>query len=343
MHNPRFCAEKRPRFFRSTTLLSGIAVATLALTLTGGAATAKPGADYSAAKSPASFENIQWESTPDPVFTDPDDGMAKDPSIFFAKGQYYMFYTGTLPGFQGGGQAGEPWTLEFATSPDGVDWTKQGTLLEADCGGWEACRVQAPSKPIFHQGKFYMFYTGGPRTPTNIIYTGYATSTDLVHWTKEGQITQTVAQPQNVNRANDMYIFKDRGSFYMFYTTYGTNGEQIFKRESKDLVNWSEPELTGAEGEGTTIWKEGTTYYLLAAQGFSGLGEDYHLYGSSTLDNFQEIGLANLDRPSFASGSLGHGDVIDMGSEIWFYFQGTNDGGKTFDVGLAKHKKLHPN
>lgn len=43
-----------------------------------------------------------------------------------------------------------------------------------------------------------------------------------------------------------------------------------------------------------------------------------------------------MNVPKWASGAFGHGDVLRHGDEYWFYFQGTDNGGKSFLIGLAK-------
>jgi hypothetical protein len=271
-------------------------------------------------------KRIRWQAKADPVYIEPDDDFVKDPSVLQAEGRYYMFYTAAAPGFQGGRP---PWRIDYATSPDGLRWTKQGTAFAANAGTWEAGRVQAPSRPILFKGEYYMFYGGGPREPVNRVYTGFATSKDLVHWTKHPEVVEHGA------KANDPFVMEDRGRFYLFYTTYDEH-EPIFYRTSTDLRTWSDPVGTGADGEGTTVWKaEGGGYYLAACTGYSGRGEYYKLFYSQTLTGFRDLGRFDMDVPPFAADSFGHGDVLLRGGEAWLYFQGTRTGGRTFRIGLA--------
>jgi len=285
------------------------------------------------AQTPGTVKGIPWEARAKPVYVDPDDDFAKDPSVFQADGKFYMFYTGAAPGFQGGTG---PWRIEYAVSPDGLTWTKQGTAFAADDDTWEAGRVQAPSKPIRFKGQYFMFYAGGPRQPANKVFTGFVTSKDLIHWTKHPQIVR------HDPKANDPFIFEEGGVFYLFYTTYDEK-EPIFYRTSTDLLTWSDPVRTGADGEGTSIWKaEGGGYYLVACTGYSGKGEFYKLFYSEKLTGFKDLGKIDMDVPTWASDSFGHGDVIRVGDEDRFYFQGTHDGGKSFQIGLATHKIDRP-
>jgi hypothetical protein len=124
---------------------------------------------------------IKWKAYPEPVFTDPDDDFAKDPSVLKTRDRFYMFYTGATPGAQGQGKWNfSAWQIEYATSADGLNWIKQGISFKADSNTWEAGRVQAPSRPVWYKGRYYIFYTGGPRAPKNLIYTGFATSSGKV-------------------------------------------------------------------------------------------------------------------------------------------------------------------
>jgi predicted GH43/DUF377 family glycosyl hydrolase len=278
------------------------------------------------------LSTIIWKALPEPVYTDPDDDFVKDPSVLKTKKQFYMFYTGATPGAQGQGKWNfSTWQIEYATSPDGLKWIKQGISFKADSNTWEAGRVQAPSRPIWHKGKYYIFYTGGPRSPKNLIYTGFATSKDLIHWTKNPKII-----PQNVERANDISIFREGKIFYMFYTTYNNDGEPVFYRTSRDLENWSEPVKTGADGEGSSVWKENGIYYMVACLGYSGKGEIYKLYSSPNLTGFKDRGPVLTEIPAFAADAYGHGDVIKVGNEYRLYFQGTCERGKSFKIGLAR-------
>lgn len=61
-----------------------------------------------------------WQALEGPVYTDPEDDWAKDPSIIKAGDTYYMFYTSANPWQDtGAGGKGEP-RIDYATSPDGL-------------------------------------------------------------------------------------------------------------------------------------------------------------------------------------------------------------------------------
>ena len=268
-----------------------------------------------------------WQAAESPVYIDPDDDWAKDPSVIKAGDAYFMYYTSANPWQDtGAGGKGEP-RIDYATSSDGLKWTWQGLAIgKGKPGDWDDARPQAPAKPLLKDGVYYMYYAGAGKTVT----TGFATSTDLRHWTKH---------PGNPvlheGKVNDPYIYIENGTYYLFYTS---GGDQVYYVTSTNLTEWSSPPVfTGAIGEGSIVLKDGPTYTLFACVGWSHRGEFYKVYTSTNLAQpFTDQGKIQINTPKFASGSLSHGDILRQGDEYWFYFQGTCDVGKTFQIGLAK-------
>jgi hypothetical protein len=277
---------------------------------------------------------VSWAALPEPVYQEPDYDFVKDPSVFCDdSGTYHMFYTGSASGFQG--KSPPPWRIDHAVSPDGANWTKSGTAFTANCENWEQGRVQAPSKPIWLQGKYYLFYAGGPRTPENICRIGYATSTDLKNWVKNPHYVVSHKNGGR-NKANDPFVFKEGDVFYLFYTTYPKKRpEAVYYRTSTDLQHWSKPVGTGSWGEGVVVWKQFGRYFMLAAVGSSSRGEVYSSFDGASLDAFKDRGTLEMNRPSFATSSWGHGDIVFQDDVPRLYFQGTRDGGQSFQIGIA--------
>ena len=285
------------------------------------------GAESPAGSPEAQVATTAWQAAESPVYCDPDDDWGKDPSIIKAGDTYYMYYTSANP-WQGDGCGGkgEP-RIDYATSPDGLIWTRQGVAIpKGNPGDWDDARSQAPAKPILKDGVYYMYYAGAGKSVT----TGYATSTDLRHWTKHP------GDPVlRKGKVNDPFIFIEDGRYYLFFTA---GGDEVYYVTSTNLVDWSPtPVFTGAIGEGSIVLKDGPTYTILACVGWSHNGEYYKAYTSQSLAaKFTDNGRIKINTPKFAAGSLSHGDIIRQGDEYWFYFQGTCDVGKRFQVGLAK-------
>ena len=270
-----------------------------------------------------------WQAAEVPVFRDPDDDWAKDPSVIRVGDTWYMYYTSANPWQDDGcGGKGDP-RIDYATSPDGLKWTYQGlSIPKGKPGEWDEERPQAPAKPILKDGVYYMYYAG--KCAKSPVATGFATSTDLRHWTKH---------PGNpvlkIGKCNDPFIWFEDGTYYLFYTS---GGDSIFYVTSKNLVDWSaKPVATGAVGEGSIVIKDGPTYTLFGCIGFSGNGEYYKAYTTRDLNKpFADNGRIKINTPEFAKGTLSHGDIVRQGDDYWFYFQGTRDFGKRFQIGLAK-------
>ncbi|MCY3018267.1 MAG: family 43 glycosylhydrolase [Planctomycetota bacterium] len=279
------------------------------------------------AGSAAQVATTAWQAAESPVYCDPNDDWAKDPSVIKAGDTYYMYYTSANP-WQGDGSGGkgEP-RIDYATSPDGLKWTYQGLAIpKGKPGDWDDERPQAPAKPILKDGVYYMYYAGAGKGVT----TGYATSTDLRHWTKH-QGDPVLRK----GKVNDPFIYVEDGRYYLFFIT---GGDAIYYVTSTNLVDWSpEPVYTGATGEGSIVIKDGPTYTLFGCIGWSHKGEYYKAYTSQSLTTkFADNGRIKIDTPKFAAGSLSHGDIFRHGDEYWFYFQATCDVGRRFQVGLAK-------
>lgn len=98
-------------------------------------------------------------------------------SVQVAAGVYKMWYVG-----QGGDAATA--RIGYATSTNGVDWTKYDGNPVVDVGpqgSWEDYRVLYPSV-LFHDGMYEMWYTGSTLPLSNQV--GHALSADGVEWTK---------------------------------------------------------------------------------------------------------------------------------------------------------------
>lgn len=122
-----------------------------------------------------------WRTAEVPIYQDPDDDWAKDPSVIQVRDTWYMYYTSANPWKPDGGK-GES-RIDYATSPDGLKWTYQGpSIPKGKPGEWDEERPQAPAKPILKDGIYYMYYAG--KNPKRAVEIGYATSKDLRHWTK---------------------------------------------------------------------------------------------------------------------------------------------------------------
>ncbi len=138
--------------------------------------------------------------------------------VIYENGAYKMWYTG--------GPNTTQYKIGYATSPDGINWTKHpsnpvlGPGTDAwEAGGVEACYVL----PV--TGGYKMWYTGYNASVT-IPCIGYATSGDGILWQKD-TLNNPILEPGNPGEWDDTFIFKPSiifkdNIYYMWYT--GTGG-----------------------------------------------------------------------------------------------------------------------
>jgi len=146
-----------------------------------------------------------------------DDIHVYSPSVLFEDGVYKMWYTG---------YDGYSYRIGYATSLDGIVWTKYKGNPVLDLGSpgeWDDGHVSGPSV-LFEDGTYKMWYPGSGYNWRFRI--GYATSTDGIVWTKyednEGNPVLSWGEPD----AWDSYrvfcpsvLFED-GTYKMWYTGY---------------------------------------------------------------------------------------------------------------------------
>ena len=111
---------------------------------------------------------------PIPVVDHAASNHVNDPSVVWAQGMFYMYYTEA--------PIGEEDEVHLATSADGITWEKQGAVIDVGApGSWESDRVGRPSV-LYEEGEFRMWYDGQIYGVAR--HVGYATSSDGLTWTK---------------------------------------------------------------------------------------------------------------------------------------------------------------
>jgi len=90
--------------------------------------------------------------------------------------RYEMWYAGSP------GSPLRPYRIGFATSPNGISWTKHpNPVLTPTAGTWDEATVEGPIV-LRENGQYKMWYTGWCPDTIGI---GYATSPDGISWQKK--------------------------------------------------------------------------------------------------------------------------------------------------------------
>lgn len=177
------------------------------------------------------------------------------------KGDWHAWYAGD-PG-------GRAWSIGYATSTDGVTWSKYGgnPIINPGTGGsWDSGFI-VPSCILKEENIYYMFYWGGSNPNDSTTWqAGYATSTDKINWTKyAGNPIFSGIVDEWDDGILDYDVINVSGTYYMFYQGNVASGatSAIGVATSTDKVNWSRaatnPFPRGANGTWDDEWNEGPT------------------------------------------------------------------------------------
>jgi predicted GH43/DUF377 family glycosyl hydrolase len=156
------------------------------------------------------------------------------PGIVKKDGVYHLWYTG---------QAGGGSRIGYATSPDGINFTRQSTepVLKPELA-WEKVAVMSPHVNWDkEEGIFKMWYSGGEQYEPNAI--GYATSKDGLHWEKYVENPSFASNPDckwEQHKATGCQIIKRENDYLMFYIGFrDEHFAQIGMAKSPDgIKNW---------------------------------------------------------------------------------------------------------
>jgi len=139
---------------------------------------------------------------------------------------YQMWYTG----YDG------PHGIGYATSPDGVNWTKHPGNPVVSTGTWDSL-VLFVGSVLYDQGTstYRLWYTGGNAffRPLEV---GYATSPDGINWIKHG--SPVFSSGQTVEWINNHVNVILQNDTYEMYFSSSTGDIRV--ATSVDGINWTE-------------------------------------------------------------------------------------------------------
>ncbi|MCF8275609.1 MAG: T9SS type A sorting domain-containing protein [Flavobacteriales bacterium] len=173
-----------------------------------------------------SADGISWTKHGNPVLqvgtaNEWDNGFLEGPSVVKDGSTYQMWYCGydvTVNGSPTDGKA----SIGYATSTDGINWTKYANnpIMVTGVGNWESVYVQDPHVIKDDLG-YYMWYGGGSDDSHYDQQVGYATSFDGINWGKSPlNPVLTRGNPGDWDQlvASFPSVINDGGGYKMWYT-----------------------------------------------------------------------------------------------------------------------------
>lgn len=205
---------------------------------------------------------VNWTRQSGPIFS-PSSSAGFDhydvanPIVWKEASTWYMLYSGRPT------QTGDS-HMGLATSSNGTTWTRSGDVMAGQCG-WDN-HIVGPASVIKESGTYRVYYTGidSYATVQNSDFAnfkiGFATSTDLIHWSEKdnGVCRQPVLSGVPGAGAWDIgvlepFVQKFGNIYYMWYqgnTDPITNHSAIGLATSTDGIIWAR-----ASGNPTLSWR----------------------------------------------------------------------------------------
>ena len=138
----------------------------------------------------------------------------------------------------------------YANSTDGVNWNKQGMVMDIGSTGQLDDESARPYHLLKENGEYKLWYGGFDGSNYRMLY---ANSTDGLSWTKQG-IAINLGSPGSLD---DMHIgggsvMNDNGIYRMWYSGHDGSTYRILYADSNDGLSWTKHGLAldkGSAGE----------------------------------------------------------------------------------------------
>jgi predicted GH43/DUF377 family glycosyl hydrolase len=152
-----------------------------------------------------------------------DQDVAGHGSILFEDSTYKLWYHAI--GDQGA-------VIAYATSPDGINWTKEGPVLLPDPLGWDDGGLWGPTV-IKVVDDYWMWYSAGSSSYDTSI--GFASSTDGTTWTRSADPVISIPG-KNIG---DPTVLLEGETFKIWFHSFLEG--IIYYAESDDGIDWGTP------------------------------------------------------------------------------------------------------
>lgn len=263
-----------------------------------------------------------------------DDEWLDTPEILWDGTEYKLYYYGDSTYFQGQSHT----AIGLATSPDGINWTRQGVVLEKGAlGDWDGKFIESPAAYYDTiSGVYALLYSGVDTAGWGKI--GLTVSADGYNWIKYP--SYPVMSVGTYPSWNDISVavpalIETNGIFEMWYSGISyDNGQYDSARVgyavSLNGMDWiqypNNPVLHSLPGENSSFWAvdvlfdETSNQYLMYY-------EDFWLYGDSLdPDTVNAIFMATAPRDVMFSSSctvqISNDTIVHPGNPVQLYATG---------------------
>jgi len=161
------------------------------------------------------------------------------PRIIFDGSTYHMWYFGNKS------NSNPIYRIGYATSPDGIHWTKADSvnpvLPLGEPGTWDDA-THAGHSYFFDADTFHLWFVGGdepPTTPTRRYRIGYAKSGDGITWEKHPEPVFYGAGSWDSLKIHNPCVIVDSSGYHMWYQgKYGLNYRIGYATSPDGIHNW---------------------------------------------------------------------------------------------------------
>ena len=184
---------------------------------------------------------IKWKmNAGNPVLRQSEDGWDAehyyfdDPTVVKRNGVYHMWYA-SAENLRGG----ETFWIAYATSRDGITWTKYGSVLGPGAGGeWMEKGAMSPAV-IDDEGVFKMWFVGANQPENYHHGIGYASSRDGMTWKVDPE--PVIPTGTSIGATWHPAVLKREGLYYLFTgiaNSPAANPMDILLFTSTDGASW---------------------------------------------------------------------------------------------------------
>ncbi|WP_238006636.1 family 43 glycosylhydrolase [Dactylosporangium sp. AC04546] len=247
------------------------------------------------------------------------DGWYADPDVAVYGNTYWVFPTTSK-------SYAEQTYLDAFSSTDLVTWTKHPNVLTTARVSWASYAMWAPA-PVQRNGKYYLYFAANDiQNDSSLGGIGVAVADR-----PEGPYSDALGRPligqfHNGAQPIDQDVFiDDDGQAYMYYGGWGHANVVKLNADMTSLGTFSDgstyKEITPAGYvEGSQMFKRNGKYYLMWSEG-GWTGPDYsvaYAMASSPTGPFTRLDKVLAQDPAVAKGS-GHNAVLNVpGTDTWY-------------------------